>query len=145
MTTAKGVNITLDAANPTLPSQMNVSQLTNIDGSNLYANSGATLSLPNVASYAMANTNYFQATGSGSVISLAALTGISTTNFLYIFGRSGGRVNLPDLATITNSFVDISADGAGSSNVPSTINLPALTSFSDTTGFYGYLYSYQRR
>ncbi len=138
VTTAKGVNITLDAANPAVASQMNVSQLTNIDGSNLYANSGATLSLPNLASFAMANGNFFQATGTGSVITLAALTSISApSNFLYIYGRSGGRVNLPVLATITNSYVNISADGANASNVPSTVNLPALTSFSDTAVQYG--------
>ncbi len=140
LTTAKGVNITLDQANPAVASQMNVSQLTNIDGSSLFVSSGATLSLPNVASYAAANGTYFQVTGSGSVITLSGLTSVSaTTNFLYIFGRSGGRVNLPALATITNNYVDISADGADASNVPSTINLPALTSFSDTTGPYGYL------
>ncbi len=135
LTTAKGVSITLDQANPAVASQLNVSSLTNIDGSSLFANSGATLPLPNIASYVeMSPLNSFQVTGSGSVVTLSGLTSVSTTTFgLSILASSGGRVNLPKLATITDAYVSISADGADASNVPSSVNLPALTSFSDTT------------
>ncbi len=115
---------------------------TTADGASLYADSGATLSLPNLASIASPATAapYLEATGSGSVLTLSGLTSLSApSTFLRIDGSGGGRVNLTNLATITNSYVYVSADGADVSNVRSTVNLPALTSFSDTNGTYGYL------
>ena len=116
---------------------------TSVDGSSLTAAGGATLSLPNVTSYTKSGeySAYFEASDAGSLVDLPGLTSLSgLADWLRIYARSGGTVNLPHLATITNSYTDISADGAGSGNVPSTINLPVLTSFSDTTGNpYGYL------
>ena len=149
--TAVGLNITLGSAGASDISQMNTSQLvsvtngsitvyqaadfggmTTIDGSSLYANSGATLSLPNITSYSN-NACRFQATDAGSVVDLPNLTSLmAPSNWLYVFALSGGRVNLSQVATVSNSYVYFDADGGDS-----VIDLSALTSFSGTN--YGYL------
>ena len=113
---------------------------TSIDGTSLYANNGATLSLPNVTGYTEYNNNSptFQAYDAGSEIDLPGLTGLSgMDNWLYIDARQGGEVDLSQVASITNSYVNISADGTGTGDVASTIDLSAWTTFSETGGPYG--------
>ena len=158
LTTTNTVNITVGSGG----SQMNTSQLasvnrgsisvsqnanfsglTNIDSASLYAYSGATLSLPNVTSYSKGGGflhAYFQANGVGSLVDLPGLTSLSgLVEWLHVFAQAGGRVSLPQLTSVTNSFLEVSADGIGVGNVPSTVDLSALTSFNDTNGSIGYL------
>jgi len=115
--------------------------LTSVNSSSLHANSGATLLLPNVASYSKGGGDaYFQSNGVGSAISLPGLTSLSGEgDWLRVYARAGGLIGLPYLASITNSYVNLSADGTGTGGVASTVDLSALTSFSDTNGIYGYL------
>jgi len=141
LTTAVGVNLTITG----IGSQMNTSQLTSltdgsitvdqavnfngltdIDGSSLYVSNGATLSLPNVSSYSNDNWwQYWQSTGTNSVISLPNLTIISNADRFVIEAQNGGEISLPLLASLNGTNIGASSDGTGS-----VVNLPVLTSVS---------------
>lgn len=131
---AVNATLTADGANGTV----SATGQTNIDRSTVIVSNGATLSLPNVTSYAQSinnNNRYFRASGAGSVLNLPGITSLTDIGYwLYIQAQSGGRVNLPALATIIDSYVDMSADGNNS-----MLNLPAFTTFNDTNGAYGYV------
>ena len=90
--------------------------------------------------YALYNNDSptFQAYGAGSEIELPGVTGISGLNdWLYINARTGGEVDVSQIASITNSYVNISADGTDTNNDASTIDLSALTIFTESGGPYG--------
>ena len=75
-----------------------------------------------------------------NAVDLPGLTGLSGEgNWLRVYAQAGGLVGLPNLASITNSYVNISADGMDAGGTLSTVDIPALTSFSDTNGWYGNL------
>ena len=96
--------------------------------------------VPNVTSYVLYNNDSptFQANGAGSEIVLPGVTGISgLNNWLYINARSGGEVDLYPLASITNSYINISSNGTGADNDASTIDLSALATFTESGGPYG--------
>jgi autotransporter-associated beta strand protein len=159
LTAPNGVNITIGDYGAATPSQMNTSQLTSltsssislyqaasfsgltdIDGTSLYVYNGTTLSLPQVTSFSLTNNNSatFQANDAGSMLNLTGLTSFSgLTNWLYVYARTGGKVNLSKVANITNSYVNFSADGSAAGNVASTIDFSGLTSFSETSYEYG--------
>jgi RHS repeat-associated protein len=97
--------------------------LTDVDGSNLTAQSGGSLALPRLTSYASNNTT-FQATGTGSVLDVSALTTLTQTSSWYINADNGGTLKLSSLATLNSSKgIDVTVNGG------STLNLSALTSF----------------
>jgi RHS repeat-associated protein/uncharacterized repeat protein (TIGR01451 family) len=152
LTSLNGVSITRDGTGTLLTSQWTsltddaltvtggsytLAGVTDLDGSSLYVQGGASLALPGVASYANQITYdnaMWQATGAGSTLSLGGLTGlgtISTWASLHVQALQGGHVNLPDLASIGNSSlnVQIAADGSGS-----VIDLPTLTSYATPGG-----------
>ena len=52
--------------------------LTNVNGSSLYAESGGSLTLPNLTSYTETDNTTFEATGTGSTLNLSALTTLGT-------------------------------------------------------------------
>lgn len=84
---------------------------------------GATLSLSNVNCYTKSGNfdAYFQADGAGTVLNLPGLTRLSGLGYYQrVYSRGGGRVNLPKLPTITDSYVYLSSDGADAASVPST-------------------------
>ena len=116
--TASGTGVTLS-----------VSGTTTVSAASLYAESGATLSLPQLTSYSNpsgSNSNYFQATGTGATVNLPALTNLgSVQNWLYVEAKQGGQVLLPALDALASnsSYVQFDADGSGSK-----IDLSALTS-----------------
>ena len=105
--------------------------LTTVDGSSLTAAGGATLSLPNVTSYTKSGeySAYFEASDAGSLVDLPGLTSLSgLADWLRIYARSGGKVNLSNVAGVTNSYLDVSADATGS-----TIDLSGLQSIASST------------
>src|SRR5271157_5251712 len=111
---------------------------TNIDGANLYASGGATLSLPAATSYTNNGgwgANYtLQASGAGSVLSLPNLTTItgstqSNAN-IYLNATAGGTLDLHAATAVASGAVNLLADGTGS-----LLDLSALASFQ---GFFGY-------
>jgi len=92
--------------------------LNDIDSSNLYVQANADLTLPAVASYTSRNnfaTTTFQATGSGSVLSLPALTstGVNATypGQIQVQALSGGDVKLPLLTQLNGSSVTVGNGG----------------------------------
>jgi hypothetical protein len=113
-----------------------VTGTTTVSSASLYAQSGATLSLPQLTRYSNPidyTYAYLQSTGAGSVLSLPALTSLGQTLqfFMRIQAFQGGETLLPVLASITSnsSYVQVDADGTGS-----TIDLSGLTSFNSPGG-----------
>ena len=91
-TTLTSSSLTITAGSYTFPG------LTDIDGSSLYAQANASLTLPAVTSYTEPNfltSSTFEASGTGSVLSLPALTSIAETGgdtTTYVNALSGGDV-----------------------------------------------------
>ena len=104
--TANGANVNLTASN----NSTSASQTT------LIAQSGATLSLPNLLSYSSGGTE-FQATGAGSVIDVSALTTITHLGGNWtVNAQSGGEVDLSGLTHLTST-QGISFNDTGSSTL----------------------------
>ena len=95
LTTLSGVSITVSAANPFPLDQytaltddqitvdgvtLTLTKATDIDGSSLYVENGGTLTLPNVTTYSSTGSSgsTFEASDSGSLLSLPGLTTITT-------------------------------------------------------------------
>src|SRR5262249_2755539 len=97
---------------------------------------GGTLTLPGIASFTAPSSIgdwHWYATGSGSKLNFPNLTtiGTLTNSWLLIDAKQGGEIDLPLLATVTNTRpVSFLADGAGSK-----IDLSSLATFN---GFAGY-------
>lgn len=72
---------------------------TSISAANLYAESGGTLSLPDLSTYT-SNGNTLEATGAGSSLDLPALTTITHNGPLILNAFSGGKVGLSSLASL---------------------------------------------
>ncbi len=102
-----------------------LSALTDIAAESLYANGGAVLTIPNIASLPLSE-QYDQATvieadGAGSTINLPGVTSVTASNYytdLDLDAYYGGVVNLTGLTTIAlTSYYDgfyVTATGAGS-------------------------------
>ena len=151
LATIKDANLTLDGTGTLSTSQIatftfgtlalsggtaSFGGLTNADGSSLEASGGGKLTLSALPTYAggVNYTGILQATGTGSLLSLAALTRLTEDTGSYssrtqVQSLSGGDVELPALTTISGGPVQLESDGAGS-----TLNVNALTSFSGNTG-----------
>ena len=113
-----------------------VTGTTTVTGASLYARSGATLSLPGLASYAggLGYTDALQATGTGSVLSLPKLASITgeTTNyysFTQVQALAGGNVQLPALTGVSGGPVWLEGDGTSSK-----LDVSALASFQGMSG-----------
>ncbi len=150
LTTLNNVNMTLDGTGTISTSQIvsftggtltvsggtpSFSSLADIDGSNFQVSGGATLSLPAATSYSLTGSATFEATGTGSELSLANLTSISVGTSDYaeqaqFMALAGGTVTLSSLAQIDTGPVVLESDGTGSVlNVPSLTSLTGLTSW----------------
>jgi hypothetical protein len=132
--TMSGGSLTASGSGVTLA----VTGATTVTGASLYAQNGATLSLPNLSSYANANGSeptYFEATGVGSSLALDHLSTVGALRrqiYWNLEANQGGSLSLPALTSIvadSGSYDDvhISADGSGS-----TLNLSSLTTLSTT-------------
>jgi hypothetical protein len=106
-----------------------VTGATALSGASIYSEGGATLNVPST-SYAGGNgyADSFQATGTGSVLSLPKLASItSNTNFgslTQVQALAGGEVELPALTQISGGPVHLESDGSAS-----RLNVSALSSF----------------
>src|SRR5205807_7397184 len=117
LTTFSAVQITLDGTGTVATSQWNaitrggsltvtgglyaMTGLTNMNGSALYAESGASLGLPNLITYdaegdeVFPNNSTFEATGMNSSLNLSALTTLGNLfGARYVNVLDGGRVTL---------------------------------------------------
>ncbi|MFI5457017.1 MAG: RHS repeat-associated core domain-containing protein, partial [Isosphaerales bacterium] len=110
--------------------------LTDFDASSVYVSGGAVVTFTAFPSYnGGSSTIYFQASGAGSMLEFPELLSLNApTVFLDVQALSGGQVQLPLLAVIpaTSPYVQFDSEGAGS-----TINVPALTSFTGEGGNAG--------
>ena len=110
---------------------LTVTGTTTVSGASLYAEGGATLNLPNLASYTEPisfSTGTLEATGTGSVLSLPVLASITDTNgATLVEAPSGGDVEMPALSTSTGS------DQLVSNSTSGTLNLSKLTTFTGGT------------
>jgi YD repeat-containing protein len=125
ITTFSQGTVTLTSGTLSLP------DVADADAASFQVSGGASLTLPVLTSYkgAVGYADDWQATGTGSVLSLPTLTTITedTSNgnsWTEIQALSGGNVDLPALPKISGGPVLIKSDGAGSE-----LNVPALTSF----------------
>ncbi len=92
--------------------------LTDVDDSNLHAQSGGTLALPGLKSYACGGYT-FQADGSDSVLDVSALTTVTQTGGWVIDATNGGEVNLSGLTNLTAPTASRSPiPAAASSSIP---------------------------
>ncbi len=112
--------------------------LTDINGTGLHVQAGASLALPDVVSYTNPpgdGNSYFDAIGAGAVLELPALTTLGQVQgYLYIEASQGGQTLLPALSSIKSTsqaleYVQVDADGAGSK-----IDLSGLTSYTSPSG-----------
>ncbi len=108
-----------------------VSGTTTVSGANLYAEGGATLSLPQLTSYTQPIGFYtatLEATGADSLLSLPALASIATTaGSTLVQAPSGGDVEMPALTQSTGSVQLVSNSTSG------TLNASRLATFTSGT------------
>ena len=107
-----------------------LSKLTDIDATSVTVSGGASLSLPKVTGYNNTISYYgthLEATGTGSTLTLAGLTGFigTTDSTVNVEALAGAQLSLAALTSVTSNYVDFTADGSGSG---STLNISALTS-----------------
>ena len=97
---------------------LTVTGATTVSGANLYAQRGASLTMPSLASYAD-GANYItvlQASGTGSVLSFPKLATVTLNGASYdavaqIQALSGGDVELPGLTQLSGGPVQFESDG----------------------------------
>ena len=117
LTSLTGVDLTVDASS-TLPlgqfksltncqvlvegGTYSLSNLTNINGSSLFAEDGASLTLPSVTSYVGTNYGaYLEVGGTGSTLDLPLLTSITENNLYIEAAGSGNVIDLSALMSVT--------------------------------------------
>ena len=117
--TASGIGVTV-----------NVTGTASASGASLYAEGGATLTISQLVSYTGSTTDAqtIEATGTGSELSLPALTTITGggnggNSYAQFEALSGGDVELGSLTTISGGAIWVESDGTGS-----VLDAPALTS-----------------
>jgi hypothetical protein len=118
------VTLTVDGSAP------NFGHVTNIDDTEVYALAGGVARLTNVVRVSNGNQNAtWQASGSGSLVDLSAVTSITVGYYrvLYVEALSGGKVDLRRLTSLSTGAVQMTADGTGS-----VIDLTALSGFVST-------------
>ncbi len=113
-----------------------VTGTTTVSGSSLYAEGGATLSLPGLDTYIQPNnccyTAYLEATGAGSVLSLPGLASIANTGSggTVVEALLGGDVEVPLVTQVTGN-VELESNSSAS-----TLDLADLATFTGGTLAY---------
>ncbi|MBI5388724.1 MAG: immunoglobulin domain-containing protein [Verrucomicrobia bacterium] len=93
-----------------------LSRITNINGSFLYAREGAVLRLPNVTTFSVTNGQmYLEANGTGSLLDLSSVTNVvmGGNGYLELYAYSGGWIDLSHAAAPSRT-IRAYADGASS-------------------------------
>ena len=112
---------------------LNLPAVTNINGASLSVTAGGSLTLPGITQYADAAGccgALWEATGSGSTLSLPSLTGLTGTGpwTMTVRSTTGGRIYLGGLALIPDNSVSFLSDGVGSRLVLSNLTAYAAVS-----------------
>ena len=115
LATLSNINMTISGS----AEHVTLASLTSVNNNNITVSGGASLSLPAVTSYTgNTSTTTLEATGTGSVLTLANLTTVTQptnnyqaqTNFEAL---AGGTVTLSALTTINTGTVVLESDGSG--------------------------------
>ena len=109
-----GGDLTVDTGSYSLP------LLTDLDTSNLIVQSGGSLTLAGMHSYA-ANGTYFQATGAGSLLDVSALTSLTYQGSWNLYAQNGGEIKAPGLTNLTSNHGIGITDTGGSTLVLSGV------------------------
>ncbi len=101
-------------------------------GSSLYASAGAVIELPGVRQATFGSSASWQADGSGSRIVLSGLTNLTSSVSEWVRFRTtgGGRLEMMNLANITDGYVDIYADGDDT-----LVDLSSLQTYQPVVGY----------
>ena len=132
LATLSSVNLTIAGPGENLT----LGGLTSFTSGNITVSGGATLSLPGITSYTgNGGTTTLEATGTGSVLTLANLSSVTEGSNTYqaqtqFEALAGGTVTLSALKTINTGTVVLESDGTGS-----VLNVSALTSFTEANGW----------
>ena len=134
LATLSGVNLNVVATGENLV----LGTVTSFNSGNITVSGGATLSLPDLTSYASDGsdvTTTLEATGTGSSLTLVKLASVTEGAGDYAAqtqfeALAGGTVTLSALQTINTGTVILEGDGTGS-----VLNVAALTSFEQTGGW----------
>jgi RHS repeat-associated protein len=96
---------------------------TNVSGASLYAQSGATLSLPQMTSYTPSSPKLatFQADGAGSVLDVSALTTVNKVGGWQIEATNGGTLNLNGLTSLASQYTVFVTDTGNSTLLDSNL------------------------
>ncbi len=111
-TTFTGGNLTLSTGSYSLPN------LTDVDGTTLITQNGGTLTLAGLTSYS-ANGSYLQATGSGSVLDVSALTTLTQQGNWNLLAQNGGEIKLTGMTSLTASSHAIGITDTGGGTIES--------------------------
>ena len=111
---------------------LSLSTVTSADWASFEVSGGGSLTLAGLISYQEALSQYsstFEATGSGSELSLPNLTSVAVTNnsTTFVEALSGGDVELPSVTQATGLVY------LETNSIASTLDLPLLTTFSGGT------------
>jgi hypothetical protein len=110
-----------------------LSGLTDVDGSSLYATEGGTLSVPGLTHFASLNST-FQADGAGSVLDVSALTTLTQQGSWFVEASNGGTLNLGGLTSVAGtSLLDISDTGSSKLLDGNLKNLSGVNVYVDST------------
>ncbi len=114
LTSLNGVNVTVDGTDPDFADSWmnftasslsvtggsyNLSNLTDVDGSNFYVQNGGSLQLPSLDTYS-SNGSTFQAEGTGSVLDVSSLVLMTQQGPWFIAATNGGEINLSNLISL---------------------------------------------
>ena len=130
LTLASGAGLTATGSATTLQ----VAGATTINGGDVYALSGATISLPGVTTIDQGYSEV-EASGDGSEMNLGNLQTIGSGSVVSLLAKSGGQIDMPSLSTIAG-VVNATAEYQGSS-----ISVPVLTSFNAVGNDANYEYN----
>ncbi len=156
LTSLNGVSLTISGPNSALLEQLKqftngtltleggtytLSKLTDINGSSLYVENGAHLTLPDVSTYTDYNGSYYVYgltfnTSGGGTLSMPELSSITGYYFTLSATGTDSLINLPALATITSpySYGEIYLTANSGGTIDLSTSLTALTLVDITIG-----------
>ena len=109
--------------------------VTEADGASFETSGGSSLNVPLLTSYnsGVGYPSTFQATGSGSILTLPFLASIGANTsygtLVQVQALAGGDIELPRLAQVTTGPVQLESSGSGS-----VLDVPILSSFTGSNG-----------
>lgn len=116
-------------------SNVDLSQVTDVDYSGIHVESGAVAAFPQVRSFVGRNLAGFTASGGGSVLDLSSLRSMESTNLgVGLAANNGGTLIASSFSTFVGTqFLNLQALGS-SSGVGAALHLESLTSLPDDCG-----------